>query len=608
LALLELTQPRKDTPTLTTPRPASDQSARARVDALNDLAWQQWRSDSKNALSLCEEARTLAKILNYQLGLARGLNVRSRCHLRLANPEAALKDASEALAQFQALADQEGTEDAFTTFGVIELDRGHFTEALSHFLAAHRLCKGRGDKREAVALGNLGVVHDYLGDYAISLDYHRRSWSVSKRCGDNALGEKVSQNNVGYMNYRLGQYEGALTHYFSALTLEHVGDQQLHALLLDNIGLAYEKLGDYPSSLNYQQESLKIREATGDRWGIGDSLDGLGSAYLALGKTDEAQGRLERSLALKEEVGNKKGQAETCILLGTLMAREGRLERALDYLHRALETAEGITSQEDICKAHCALAEAYKLGGRFRKALEHHETCHEIREGLLNEVSNRKLQTLRVRFETDQAEKEKELYRMKNVELAAVNHELELLTASLREADQEKSALMVQLEKQAKEDSLTGLYNRRHFDAQLAQEFTRARRFKRPLSVALCDVDNFKMINDRFLHTGGDAVLKAIAAILATILRSGDVVARIGGEEFAFIFPETAGPEARAICERVRHDVETYPWNHLYQDLQITVSIGLSHDTSVANAEEMLAQADVRLYEAKQQGKNRVHA
>lgn len=590
-----------------TPQPAPQQTARARVDALTDRAWAQWRSDSAGALALCEEALTLAENLDYRRGVAQSLNVRSRCRLRLCDPEAALEDALAALAAFAALDDEVGREAVLSTFGIIEVDRGHYPEALEHFLASHRLCRGRGDKREAVALSNLGVVYDYLGDYTASLDLHLRSWRISKE-GNNPLGEKIALNNVGYLHYRLNQYDEALAHYFRALGIEHVGDRQLHALLLDNIGLAYEKLGDYQQALRYQQESLNTREATGDQRGIGDSLDDLGSVYLALGEVAEARGRLERSLALKEAVGNLKGQAETCLLLGTLFTREGQLEQALVFLHRARETAEEINSREVTCKAHQALAEAYKLGGHFREALSHFETSHTLRDHLLGEVSSQKLHTLRVRFETEQAERERELLTLKNDELAQANRELEQLTASLRKADEEKSALLQRLAKHAHEDSLTGLANRRHFDARLVQEFRRAHRSQRPLSLALCDLDDFKGINDRFSHTAGDVVLRAIATLLTTILRDGDVVARIGGEEFALILPETAGPEARAICERVRRDIEAYPWHQLYPALQVTVSVGLTDDTAVANAEAMLAVADTRLYKAKHRGKNRVVA
>ena len=110
--------------------------------------------------------------------------------MRLADPEAALHDAAAALAQFEALADEAGTEAALSTLGIIELDQGRFKAALESFLASFRLCRGRRDRREAIALYNLGAVHDYLGDYATALDYHLRSWRVSQQ-GGNALWREV---------------------------------------------------------------------------------------------------------------------------------------------------------------------------------------------------------------------------------------------------------------------------------------------------------------------------------------------------------------------------------------------------------------------------------
>lgn len=590
---------------VTTPQPTPEQPARARVHALNDLAREQWRSDSERALALCDEAYALAEQLDYPLGLAYSLNVRSRCRLRLADPVAALEDVSAALALFRALEDEVGIGAALTTFGIIELDRGHFEEALRHFLAAHNLCEGRADTREAIALGNLGAIYDLLGDYAAALDCHLRSWSVSRRHGDGGVGEKFSQNNVGYMHYRLGQYEEALSHYFAALKLEGVGDQQLHALLLDNVALAYEKLGDHERALSYQQQSLGVREATGDQRGVGTSLAGLGSVYLAKGEYAEARPRLERSLALKEAVGDEKGQAETCILLGRLFTREGRPEQALPYLHRAWETAEALGSREDLYRAHGELAEAYKRGGCFREALAHHEHYHRLRNDLLNEASAQKLHTLRARFEVEQAERERELYRAKNAELAAVNRELELLAASLRQADAERSALLARLEHQAHEDPLTGLYNRRYFDARLAEELGRARRFATPLSVVFCDIDDFKRVNDRFSHQLGDKVLVTVAILLGRHLRNVDTVARYGGEEFMLLLPGTAAQGAAVSCEKIRRAIEVHPWETLAPGLAVTVSMGLSDDATSDSA-HLLEKAGDKLYKAKHGGKNRV--
>ena len=524
--------------------------------------------------------------------------------MRLADPEAALHDAAAALAQFEALGDEAGTEAALSTFGVIALDQGRFKDALESFLAAFRLCRGRGDRREAIALYNLGAVHDYLGDYAAALDYHLRSWRVSQK-GDNALGEKFALNNIGYMYYRLGQHQEALTHYGQALSFEGVGDRQLHALLLDNIGLAYEKLGDYAKALDYQHKSLAIREATGDRWGVGDSLAGLGSVYMALGKTAEARQQLERSLTLKEAVKNQKGQAETCILLGILLTREGQLEPALGYLQRARETAAAIASREVLAKAHDALAETYKQSGHFQEALTHYENYHQLRDDLHSELTNGRLHSLRVRFEVEQVEREKELYRLKNAELAGANRKLELLTASLRKADQEKSDLLVQLERQANEDSLTGLHNRRYFDARLTQAFDQARRLGKPLSVVLCDLDDFKEINDRFSHLLGDRVLVTVSALFRDHLKSAHTVARYGGEEFVFLLSQTTAAGAAVIGEKLRHAVAVFPWHTLAAELSVTASLGVSDDLTV-DRHHLLRSADLKLYGAKHRGKNQV--
>lgn len=249
--------------------------------------------------------------------------------------------------------------------------------------------------------------------------------------------------------------------------------------------------------------------------------------------------------------------------------------------------------------------QAYKLGGYFREALAHHERYHKLRDDLLNETSAQTLHTLRVRFEIEQAERERELYRAKNAELAAVNRELELLTASLRQADREKSALLTRLEQQACEDPLTGLYNRRYFDARLAEEFGRARRFAAPLSVVFCDINNFKRVNDRFSHQLGDKVLVTVATIISHHLRRIDTVARYGGEEFMFLLPGTTAQGAAVSCEKIRCAIQVHPWETLAPGLTVTVSTGFSDDTTLDPA-HLLEEAGDKLYEAKRGGKNKV--
>jgi len=188
-------------------------------------------------------------------------------------------------------------------------------------------------------------------------------------------------------------------------------------------------------------------------------------------------------------------------------------------------------------------------------------------------------------------------------------------TQRLVAADEEKSALLAELKRQsdafaqqAREDGLTGLANRRAFDEALAREFARAQRSNRPLCLALLDIDHFKRVNDAYSHAAGDAILKAISAIMQKHSREVDLVARWGGEEFALLFPDTTMRDAINICERLRAGIAEFDANEIAPGLRITVSIGIAAHTGFTHHERMLIRADERLYAAKQAGRNLVLA
>lgn len=191
--------------------------------------------------------------------------------------------------------------------------------------------------------------------------------------------------------------------------------------------------------------------------------------------------------------------------------------------------------------------------------------------------------------------------------------DLRAQTERLTAADAEKSALLVRLrehadafERQAREDSLTGLANRRWFDEQFAAEFERAMREDRPLTLALVDIDHFKRINDQYSHAAGDAALRHVADTMRAQLRAEDRIARYGGEEFALLFADTTLEQARQLAERLRHAVEETDCAAFAPGLQITVSIGLAARGDEPHHERLVSQADARLYEAKRSGRNRI--
>jgi diguanylate cyclase (GGDEF)-like protein len=156
-------------------------------------------------------------------------------------------------------------------------------------------------------------------------------------------------------------------------------------------------------------------------------------------------------------------------------------------------------------------------------------------------------------------------------------------------------------------DTLTGLFNRRHFMQRLEEELERARRQGAPLTAVMLDVDNFKQLNDRLGHPGGDAVLRVVGDVLRRSVRLFDVCARFGGDEFAILMPGSGSDSSAQIAERIREDVEGSrpligPWS---DDLRVTASIGIATGTGISG-EDLIARADEALYAAKRDGKNRV--
>lgn len=156
-------------------------------------------------------------------------------------------------------------------------------------------------------------------------------------------------------------------------------------------------------------------------------------------------------------------------------------------------------------------------------------------------------------------------------------------------------------------DPLTGLYNRRQFDTLARAELARAQRYVRPLSILIIDIDFFKRVNDGFGHEMGDWVLKMVATTISSAKRDPDIVARLGGEEFVVLLPETTAAAARLVAERMRGMVQANSLAIGNEKLSLTVSIGLAEATAAtAGIEAALRDADGALYEAKQNGRNQV--
>ena len=172
-----------------------------------------------------------------------------------------------------------------------------------------------------------------------------------------------------------------------------------------------------------------------------------------------------------------------------------------------------------------------------------------------------------------------------------------------------RSLAVPALQEEARVDSKTGLFNARHFAATLQEEIGRATRFERSLSLIMADLDLLRDINNTYGHLAGDAVLHGIAEIFRSQLRQYDVPARFGGEEFSILLPETEPEQALEIAERIRRAVAeaTYEVETSSEPIRATISLGVAgFPANASDANELIHQADLAVYRAKLQGRNRV--
>ncbi|MFC1837479.1 diguanylate cyclase [Thermodesulfobacteriota bacterium] len=175
----------------------------------------------------------------------------------------------------------------------------------------------------------------------------------------------------------------------------------------------------------------------------------------------------------------------------------------------------------------------------------------------------------------------------------------------LYEALQKKNR---QLQEQANRDGLTGLYNHRFFKETVYNDFQKATRYNEPLACIIFDIDFFKKINDSYGHQAGDMVLKGLGDLVMKLMRVSDLSARYGGEEFALLLYHTTIPDAVVIGERLRKTVEQHQFRQGDLAIQVTISVGVSGipHPDIQSANTLIDLADMALYKAKNDGRNRV--
>ena len=174
-----------------------------------------------------------------------------------------------------------------------------------------------------------------------------------------------------------------------------------------------------------------------------------------------------------------------------------------------------------------------------------------------------------------------------------------------RQLTHERTLILEQLKELAITDDLTKLFNSRHFYNQIEQEVSRYNRYKRPFSILLIDVDHFKHFNDTYGHLEGDRILRRVARLITSCMRTMDTAYRYGGEEFTVLLPETTCDAALTVAERIKESVCNESLDYI-NNARVTVSIGATEYSDLDTVSDLVKRADRAMYIAKQKGRNRI--
>jgi diguanylate cyclase (GGDEF)-like protein len=467
----------------------------------------------------------------------------------------------------------------------------------------------------------------------------------------------------GWLNFRDGNPDQALDDLLRAYALLRRNASREEAMVAaGRLSMAQFSVRDYPQALLLVDETIAFFREQKAQIRLATALDRRSAILKAAGRLDEALLAADEALRIHDSIGDRVGTGLSQMRMCGVLIERNALKDAAEWCDRAEATLSQTSGMDDNDYRTLAalrgrlylalgrskeavaqfdraiapggaqpaddIAELYELRSRAHAAIgdypaafnDQGEYLRRMREqGTLDRI--REVAQLRVQFENDQEkqkiallEKDNKLAeerltsQQRTTQLVAIAGLTGLVTAFfLGYALLSNRRHRAELIRLAERDELTGLLNRRAIVRKAVEYLSRARESRGTLVIGLIDLDHFKSINDRFGHAVGDQLLQRLAVALRTALHTREVFGRYGGEEFLVLFPDATMEQAREASERLRTTLRDHGLHIDDQDIRVTLSLGLaSYESGDVLFDQVARRADIALYVAKTQGRDRV--
>ncbi|GEM_PF-1573898 len=517
--------------------------------------------------------------------------------------------------------------------GQQKFKREHYLKALKNFKIAKKICEKnkQTDTLLYVKINRrIGDCQYYLGNYSESIKCYKKALNIL----NNLLSREENKDffihkahlfsmlgNV-YIHANCGKaiemYEKALKIYTNARYKTGIGGCYL------NIGNCYSQIKDYDKAEHYFKKSLKFFKNE-DYYSKSIVYSNLADIFISKKQYNKALHYLNLSNQQCIKGNRKRQLIFNYLKLGKFEKALGNCDKAIENFQKALLLAKKLKDKEVIRKSLLLISDCYSRKGDYKQAyLAAMDFIKNSKELFSKQLSKQLAdidkweKTTEMKREIRELEKlskkqQKSLTLHKAILMLLITFALgfiillfqrQKLIKDIEKKNENLETLVKTIESVSKTDDLTGLPNRRELNEFIEREISRAKRQNEKFCFAICDLDNFKTINDRYSHQVGDIILMAVARMFKDLTRKVDIAVRFGGEEFVFVFTNTDMKNAKKACEKIRKSVEETDFVVFDNTIKITLTFGITEFSPEKDFKTLYHEADSALYEGKNRGKN----
>ncbi len=363
--------------------------------------------------------------------------------LKFSEPQKSMERSYNAYVSSLKSADRKAEAYSLYLMGVCSELLANYPDAMKYLSESIKISTAIGEKKKmADGLNTIGIIHDNLGNYANALKTYFRCLKIYDEL-DQPRNKAIVLSNIGLVYTNINDYPHALQFYLGANEIAvKLNDSESLLVTYINLGLTHRLLKEFEKAESYLLKALEISKKTNDKLRESLALVELGDVEVSLGNISKGYEHYKRSLELKYDLNDRKGISNILAVLGQLQLFENKLEDAKKNLLASLEISEELGIKRQSAEIHKLLSEVFEKENNPVKALEHYKTSHEKEIEYLTEETAHKAKNLAIQHEVEKAQKEAEIQKLRNVELAKALEDVEVLNENLKVLNEEKNDFM----------------------------------------------------------------------------------------------------------------------------------------------------------------------